>query len=260
MFGSHTALPSASSHLHPLFSSSCHPERSEGSAFASLFFPFNFKLPALFILSLEGSVVEGSTACPVYPEPRRERSRRVNLLSPNSFRISTYAKRARNPFTMNTSKTKHLKPFRMNTYEKTGEGATQDRPTLVHPLERRYTILLLSVSSQLSAVSSAINRLSLTPSLDALDATSSLTPLFATLTRNTGGGGRSAQTTSSGDPSAFNFQLSTFDSFHPLLTTHYPLLTSFLLKPQPQMAHLYLCTCKKGPAAREPRYSPCAAS
>jgi hypothetical protein len=32
------------------------------------------------------------------------------------------------------------------------------------------------------------------------------------------------------------------------------------LKPRLQMAHLYLCTCKKGPAAREPRYSSCAAS
>jgi hypothetical protein len=45
-----------------------------------------------------------------------------------------------------------------------------------------------------------------------------------------------------------------------LLTTHYPLLTSSPLKPLPQMAHPYTCTCKKGPAAREPRYSPCAAS
>src|SRR5580700_5543002 len=32
------------------------------------------------------------------------------------------------------------------------------------------------------------------------------------------------------------------------------------LKPLLQMAHPYRCTCKKGPAAREPRYSPCAAS
>jgi hypothetical protein len=32
------------------------------------------------------------------------------------------------------------------------------------------------------------------------------------------------------------------------------------LKPILQMAHPYLCTCKKGPAAREPRYQPCAAS
>src|SRR5580692_11602590 len=32
------------------------------------------------------------------------------------------------------------------------------------------------------------------------------------------------------------------------------------LKPLPPAAHLYTCTCKKGPAAREPRYSPCAAS
>jgi hypothetical protein len=46
----------------------------------------------------------------------------------------------------------------------------------------------------------------------------------------------------------------------PLLTPHDPLPTSYPLKPLPHMAHPYLCTCKKGPAAREPRYSPCAAS
>jgi hypothetical protein len=37
-------------------------------------------------------------------------------------------------------------------------------------------------------------------------------------------------------------------------TTHYPLLTFFPLKPMYLMAHPYLCTRKKGPAAREPRY------
>ena len=42
---------------------------------------------------------------------------------PISFRIRTYAKCARNPFTMNTSKTKGLKLFRINTYKKTGGGA-----------------------------------------------------------------------------------------------------------------------------------------
>jgi hypothetical protein len=66
--------------------------------------PLNFKLLAL-------SVVEGSTACPVYPEERREDSRRVNRLSlrltpavdfklsavscrpffPNSHRITSFA-------------------------------------------------------------------------------------------------------------------------------------------------------------------------
>jgi hypothetical protein len=45
-----------------------------------------------------------------------------------------------------------------------------------------------------------------------------------------------------------------------LLTTHYPLLTLRSLKPPLQMAHPYLCTCKKGPAARETRYPPCAVS
>jgi hypothetical protein len=48
-----------------------------------------------------------------------------NCFSPNSFRIRTYAKYARNPFTMNTSKTQDLKPFRMNTYEKTPRGEGQ---------------------------------------------------------------------------------------------------------------------------------------
>jgi hypothetical protein len=45
-----------------------------------------------------------------------------------------------------------------------------------------------------------------------------------------------------------------------LLTAHYPLLTLRSLKPPLQMAHPYLCTCKKGPAARETRYPPCAVS
>ena len=39
-----------------------------------------------------------------------------------SFTIRTSANRTRNPFRMNTSKTKHLKLFRINTYEKTGGG------------------------------------------------------------------------------------------------------------------------------------------
>jgi hypothetical protein len=45
-----------------------------------------------------------------------------------------------------------------------------------------------------------------------------------------------------------------------LLTSHFASLTSYPLKPPLQMAHPYTCTCKKGPAAREPRYQPCAAS
>jgi hypothetical protein len=45
-------------------------------------------------------------------------------------------------------------------------------------------------------------------------------------------------------------------------TTHHSLPTTHCspLKPLLQMAHPYTCTCKKGPAAREPRYSTCAAS
>jgi hypothetical protein len=42
--------------------------------------------------------------------------------SANSHKIRTYAKRARNLFTIRTSKTQHLKPFRICTYEKTPGG------------------------------------------------------------------------------------------------------------------------------------------
>ncbi len=42
--------------------------------------------------------------------------------SAKSRRIRTYAKRARNPFTIRTSKTQDLKPFRIRTYEKTPGG------------------------------------------------------------------------------------------------------------------------------------------
>ena len=68
------------------------------SAFSFLSFPFDFKLST------------------------------VNLLSPNSFTIRTYAKHTRNPFRIRTSKTKDLKPFRMNTYEKRGEGVPHILP------------------------------------------------------------------------------------------------------------------------------------
>jgi hypothetical protein len=70
-----------------------------------------------------------------------------SCFSPNSFRIRTYAKRVRNPFTMNTSKTQDLKPFRMNTYEKTpgGRGNSSPLPPLFPlpplPRFRRGTIL-----------------------------------------------------------------------------------------------------------------------
>jgi hypothetical protein len=43
-------------------------------------------------------------------------------LATKSRRIRTYTKRARNPFTIRTSKTQHLKPFRICTYEKTRGG------------------------------------------------------------------------------------------------------------------------------------------
>jgi hypothetical protein len=66
--------------------------------------------------------------------------------------------------------------------------------------------------------------------------------------------------TGRGDPS-FRFLPRLLRTIHhSRLTTHYSLLTSSHLKPVRRTAHLYLCTCKKGPAAREPRYSLCAAS
>jgi len=131
MFGSHTALPSASSpelrvlcvsafsspNLDALDAASTisplsaaltkntagggggvRPERL--GVFRSLSLPFDFKL---------------SSAC---PEPRR----RVSLLSPISFRLRTSPKRARNPFRIRTSKTKDLKSFRIRSYEKTPGG------------------------------------------------------------------------------------------------------------------------------------------
>jgi hypothetical protein len=155
------------------------------------------------------------------------------------------------------------------------------------------------------------------PNVDALDAASTLSPLSATHTKNTRGGGTSQPPpkNSNRTPSAFNFQRSTFNGlsarvrininprhlrslcFHTVTHSFAPSKTlspvvSYLstlfpqntrggvtcfkpkilqmvlfsssplrpLKPLPQMAHLYTCTCKKGPAAREPRYSPCAAS
>ena len=145
------------------------------------------------------------------------------------------------------------------------------------------------------------------PIVDALDAASSLSPLLATLTKNTRGGGTSQSSPKNSNPSSsmFNclspksftirtsakqarnpfamstsktndlkfFRIRTYEKkgggapperrhrllFYSLLTTHSP-LTSSPLKPLPHIAHPYTCTCKKGPAAREPRYSPCAAS
>ncbi len=64
----------------------------------------------------------------------------------------------------------------------------RDRPTLIHLLERCSTILPLSAGCQLSAVSSPVSAFS-SPNVDALDAASSISPLFATLTKNTGGWG-----------------------------------------------------------------------
>jgi hypothetical protein len=60
-------------------------------------------------------------ACPACPEQRRE-ERREPRRAPIPFRIRTYAKPTRNPFTMSTSKTQDLKSFRIRTYEKNPGG------------------------------------------------------------------------------------------------------------------------------------------
>jgi hypothetical protein len=79
---------------------------------------------------------------------------RHRFVSTISFRIRTYAKGARNPFTMNTSKTKHLKPFRMNTYKKTGEGVppTANHLFVFSPFNTKLPALftLLAVSPERS--------------------------------------------------------------------------------------------------------------
>src|SRR5208282_2873638 len=53
-------------------------------------------------------------------------------LAANSHRIRTYPKCARNSFTMNTSRTQHLKSFGMNTYKKKGEGAPSSGTLLLY--------------------------------------------------------------------------------------------------------------------------------
>jgi hypothetical protein len=91
-------------------------------------FAFHFKLLAL-------SVVEGST---------------FHCFSPKSRRIRTYAKQPPNPFTICTSKTKHLKSFRIRTSKKTGEGdplvvkRTRDEASLCRGASRRSKIPALS--------------------------------------------------------------------------------------------------------------------
>jgi hypothetical protein len=59
------------------------------------------------------------SACPVYPESRRD-SRREPRKTPIPFRIRTSGKQPPNPFGMRSFKRKDLKLFRMNIYKKTG--------------------------------------------------------------------------------------------------------------------------------------------
>jgi hypothetical protein len=91
--------------------------------------------------------------------------------------------------------------------------------------------------------------------------TKDLKPFRISTYKNTGeGGGPNRWQTP--PPQSLRLQPFNFRPFSRflLLTAHCPLLAPSPLKPLPKLAHLYVCTCKKGPAAREPRYSPCAAS
>ncbi len=171
MFSSrHNAAPSAllrASHLRPPHRSrpprplrtpraaQCHPERSEGSAFARPLTAegapsFAHSLPPYSSAALlhtrrntrnsnpvmrllhnlriprVGGRPMPLTACqPTHvfcfphgePAPVLEHTSITNL-----FRMRTYTKHARNPFRIRTSKTQHLKPFRIRTYGKNGEG------------------------------------------------------------------------------------------------------------------------------------------
>jgi hypothetical protein len=178
-------------------------------------------------------------------------------------------------------------------------------PTFKPSTRRRTPISCHVAPPQLTENTAAPN-----PASANLDAASSLTPLFATLTKNTGGWGMSASflrvssaySASQRYPSLSSTAVScellavssprvTPNSFrirtsakrtrnsHGIRTSKRQDLKSFRirtykkprgrgplyrprypLKPPLHMAHPYTCTCKKGPAAREPRYSPCAAS
>jgi hypothetical protein len=164
----------------------------------------------------------------------------------NSHRIRTSPKHTPNPFRIRSSKTKDLKPFIICTYRKTGEGVPFSSAALLFlrqpsaPDAARFvTSLLHHVVASTPARRNPRNF-----------------NLFMSLLHNS----RTPRGRGSRRPSVFSFQLLAFSTHYSLLTTHFPLLTSHPLKPPLQMAHPYLCTCKKGPAAREPRYSPCAAS
>jgi hypothetical protein len=73
---------------------------------------------------------------PVLPAPAADcklSSVSSSRLTPNSFRIRTYAKLTRNPIGIRTSKTQDLKPFRIRTYEKTPRGVPPSLSLLLFP-------------------------------------------------------------------------------------------------------------------------------
>jgi hypothetical protein len=129
----------------------------------------------------------------------------------------------------------------MCSYKKTGRGA----PAFLQP-SNLQTFKLSNLSTLPRAISHRITSFA---------HPHPLTPIESHSCKNRGEGVPSLAQASSSlyripPPSTFNF--STFNLQTRLLTTHYPLPPSHLLKPRLQMAHLYRCTCKKGPAAREP--------
>jgi hypothetical protein len=221
-----------------------HPERSEGSAF--LFSPIRaLSVPALSSSFFPAVACELSTACP-------ERSRRGNcpLLIPFPATLTDPPQLAENPATLSpvpatlTSRVKH-NPFVCHSYKKhPGVGVSPDRHPVLHlnrwssPNSHRVILLLTLLhcrKSYLQSFQAFPHSFRKTPGVGCPLATASLVVP---------------------QPSA-PIRLV---SLPPYFITSLLRLASVPLKPLPHMAHPYLCTCKKGPAAREPRYSPCAAS
>ncbi len=64
-----------------------------------------------------------------------------------SRRIRTYEKRARNPFTICTSKTQDLKSFRIRTYKKTREGEGPSPPIFLRAQKQLRNIQVLPLSA-----------------------------------------------------------------------------------------------------------------
>jgi hypothetical protein len=107
---------------------------------------FDNPLPFNSFRTLLQNIRSGSPQVKISSRPFSILSAPGPSLATKSRRIRTYAKRARNPFTIRTSKTQHLKPFRMNTYEKT-RGGPQPVLFLLRPKQiRNIQVLPLPAS------------------------------------------------------------------------------------------------------------------